>query len=246
MRALKSDTDNIVVREYPTDDFIPHKRVKVEKGYLSIFGTFDIETTNIEIEGKPAAIMYIWQACIGDTEGRQRDVYVGRTWRDFVRFIETIAEQYKLNDKRRIVWYVHNLGFEFQFLRSLLYVTDMFAAKSRVPITFIGNNSHEFRCSWKMSNMSLFKLCEAENVPHGKLEGYDYTKERYADTELDDLELLYCVDDVLGLHEAICHSMKMSGDTLATVPKTSTGYVRREARERVIPSDLVRFHRSSL
>ena len=233
MRVLKSGTDSIVVREYPADEFEPHKRVKVEKGYLSIFGTFDIETTNIEIDGKPAAIMYIWQACIGDTEGRRRDVYVGRTWRDFVRFIETIAEHYKLNEKRRLVWYDHNLGFEFQFLRSLIYVTDMFAAKSRVPISFIANGSHEFRCSWKMSNMSLFKLCEAEGVPHGKLEGYDYGKERFPDTELSDEEMLYCVDDVLGLHEAICHSMKMSGDTLATVPKTSTGYVRREARERV-------------
>lgn len=234
MKALKSaQGDTLVIYEYPQDPIKPHKRVMSQSGYLSIFGTFDIETTNIELNNAPLAIMYIWQACIGDLEGKQRDIYVGRTWRDFIDFLVEIADYYHLHDKRRIVWYVHNLGFEFQFLRSLLYITDMFAVEKRVPVSFIGNGCHEFRCSWRLTNMSLAKFCESENVPHGKLSGYDYLKKRYPDTPLKPSELLYCVDDVLGLHEGICHSLKMSGDTLATVPKTSTGYVRREARERM-------------
>ena len=234
MRVLKSEVgSDVIVYEYPQDPIRPHKRVMAQSGYLSIFGTFDIETTNIVLNAAPCAIMYIWQACLGDLEGNQRDVYVGRTWRDFVDFLAEIADRYKLHSKRRIVWYDHNLGFEFQFLRSLLYISDMFAVKKRVPVSFIGNDCHEFRCSWRLTNMSLAKFCESENVEHGKLSGYDYLKERFADTPMTDDELLYAVDDVLGLHEGICHSLKMSGDTLATVPKTSTGYVRREARERV-------------
>ena len=233
MKVLQNEDDNIIVNEYPADPLRPHSRVGVAGGYLTIFGTFDIETTIINRGTDPKAIMYIWQACIGDMDGRQRDVYVGRTWADFLLFIEQIADKYKLNKKRRMVWFIHNAGFEFQFLRSILSISDMFAVKPRVPISFIGNLWHEFRCSWKLSNMSLSAFCENEKVAHGKLSGFDYLKERFPDTVLADFELLYYVDDVLGLHEAICHLMKTGGDTLASLPKTSTGFVRREARERV-------------
>lgn len=233
MRVLKNGDDNIVVNEYPTDPVRPHSRVGVVGGYLTIFGTFDIETTIIDRDTEPKAVMYIWQACLGDVNGNQRDVYTGRTWSDFVTFIEYIADKYKLGKKRRLVWYVHNLGFEFQFLRSILSISDMFAVKPRVPISFNGNGWHEFRCSWKLSNMSLGSFCTNEKVEHGKRTGYDYLKPRFSDTELTDEETLYCVDDVLGLHEAICHLMTTGGDNLATIPKTSTGFVRREARERV-------------
>lgn len=233
MRTLKSEDDSIIVREYPNDEYLAHKCVSVESGYLSIFGTLDIETTNITYGEKVIAIMYIWQVCIGDLEGKQRDIYTGRTWRDLIDLLAIIADKFKCNSKRKIVLYVHNLAFEFQFLRSLLYIEKMFAVKKRVPLKFVGNECFEFRCSYKLTNMSLAKFCEAENVKHGKRTGFDYLKERYPDTTLSDFDLLYAIDDVLGLHEAICHKLKMDKDTLATVPLTSTGYVRREARERV-------------
>lgn len=233
MKVLKNGADKIIVNEYPADEIRPFSRVGVVGGYLTIFGTFDIETTIINRDTEPQAIMYIWQACLGDTDGRQRDVYIGRTWKDFLQFIEAIADRYKLSKKRRLIWYVHNLGFEFQFLRSIVSVSDMFAVKSRVPISFNGNGWHEFRCSWKLSNMGLASFCTNEQVEHGKQSGFNYLKERFPDTKLTDKELLYCVDDTLGLHEAVTHLMHTGGDNLATIPKTSTGYVRREARERV-------------
>lgn len=103
MRVLKNGDDSIVVNEYPTDPVRPHSRVGVVGGYLTIFGTFDIETTIIDRDTEPKAVMYIWQACIGDVNGNQRDVYTGRTWADFVTFIEYIADKYKLGKKRRLV-----------------------------------------------------------------------------------------------------------------------------------------------
>ena len=234
MRAIQSENDNIVINEYPADAIQYHSGVVITDGYLSIFGTFDIETTNILIDGEVRAIMYIWQFCIGDIKGKWRDVYVGRTWDDLIRFIASIASHYKLNAKNKMVVYIHNAAFEFQFMRSLFNITRMFAVKKRLPVSFDVDFAFEFRCSYKLSNMSLGKFCEEEKAEHGKRTGYDYLKKRYPDTELDNDELLYCIDDVLGLHEAITHLMQASGDTLKTIPLTSTGYIRREARARVL------------
>ena len=233
MRQLQNGEDKIIVNEYPHDPIIYHKGVTLTNGYLSIFGTFDIETTNIYIDDDTRAIMYIWQICIGDTRGAWRDIYVGRTWSDLQIFFANIANHYKLGDKRQMVLYIHNAAFEFQFMRSVFNITRMFAVKKRVPVSFDVDYAFNFRCSYKLSNMSLFKFCEEEKAEHGKQTGFDYKKARFADTYLSDDELLYCIDDVYGLHESICHSIKMSHDTLSTIPQTSTGYIRREARARV-------------
>ena len=44
------------------------------------------------------------------------------------------------------------------------------------------------------------------------------------------MELEYCINDVCGLVEAINALMERDGDTLQTIPLTSTGYVRRNAK----------------
>lgn len=243
MRVLKNeDGNNILVREYPQDPIMWHKGVVVTDGYLSIFGTFDIETTNIEIDNDIKAIMYIWQVCIGDVAGTWRDVYVGRKWSDLQSFFATIGDRYQLNNKRKMVWFDHNLGFEFQFVRSVFTVTRIFAVKKRVPVSCDFSYGFEFRCSYRLSNMSLAKFCEEEKAEHGKRTGFDYSVERFPDTELTDGDLLYCVDDVLGLHESVCHLMKTGGDTLDTIPLTSTGYIRREARAHVFQNPKNFFH----
>jgi hypothetical protein len=234
MRVVKNGEDNTIINEYAKDPIIYHSGVLVTDGYLSIFGTFDIETTNIHIDGEIRAIMYIWQFCIGDVCGEWRDVYVGRTWDDFIRFTAEIAAHYKLNDNKKMCVYIHNAAFEFQFMRSIFNVTRMFAVKKRMPVSFDVDYAFNFRCSYKLSNMSLSKFCEEEQAIHGKRTGYNYEKERFADTYLDDEELLYCIDDVLGLHEAITHLMQAGGDTLKSIPLTSTGFIRREARARVL------------
>ena len=90
----------------------------------------------------------------------------------------------------------------------------------------------EFRCSYKLTNMSLKQFTTRMKVEHTKLSGeeFDYSVKRYPWTELSDEELEYCVNDVLGLVEAINKLMERDGDTLQTIPMTSTGYVRRNAK----------------
>ena len=70
-------------------------------------------------------------------------------------------------------------------------------------------------------------------VKHGKLSGkkFDYSKIRTPYTELSEYELRYCLDDVIGLREAIQKEMELDNDNLYTFPLTSTGYVRREVKK---------------
>ena len=70
-------------------------------------------------------------------------------------------------------------------------------------------------------------------VEHCKLSGekFDYSKKRFPWTKMNDYEIAYSVNDVIGLLEAMKKRMDNDGDTLYSLPLTSTGYVRRKAKQ---------------
>lgn len=194
---------------------VPRKRGQRKK-YYDLVCAFDIETTNIDKYKQ--SIMYIWQFQIDD-----KVTVIGRYWSEFVDFYN------RLNDiftEANLVVLVHNLSFEFQWLKSVIPIDKVFAMSDRKVLYFL-SGSMEFRCTYLHSNMSLEKYLEKMNVQDKKVKGFDYKKKRYAWTELTDDELLYCINDVRGLVQAYKYEMLKDGDTLITVPYTSTGYVRR-------------------
>lgn len=205
--------------------------------YLEIPCAFDIETTNIfekddagniNTEKRPFAFMYHWQFCIND------EVCFGRTWKEFQTLLNDLTYRMSLSNKRRLVIWCHNLNFEFQFFRRFVNVIDGFYKDDRVPLKVVIDGGIEFRDSYILSNMTLAKFCENEpNVTHYKLSGddYDYLKIRTPKTPMTDYELSYCYNDVRGLVE--CIASRMKEDTLGTMPMTSTGYVRRDARNAI-------------
>ncbi|MBO5900574.1 MAG: hypothetical protein J6Q80_07535 [Lentisphaeria bacterium] len=65
----------------------------------------------------------------------------------------------------------------------------------------------------------------------------DYRVQRTPKSILSEKNLTYCAVDVIGLHAALSLDMKQTGDTVASVPLTSTGYVRRDYKNRVIKAD---------
>lgn len=231
MRVLENGDDSVTVYEYPADPLLRIPKTLSIKNYLETYAAFDIETSNIDIGDKTQAIMYLWQCCIGNE--RRRDVYVGRTWKDFQRFLQQLKVMYDLAPDKRLVVWVHNLAFEFQFLRSVLEVTKMFAVKKRVPVVATFDGVFEFRCSYRLSNMSLAKFAESENAVHKKQKDFNYLITRYPDTYINDSDLYYGVCDVLSLHESVASLMRAYSDTLGSMPYTSTGYVRRDSREAV-------------
>ena len=207
------------------DEFAFSKVVRGARGtYLNVPCAFDIETTNITNVEKPYAFMYQWQFCICDK------VFFGRTWSEFLDLLGELRD--RLNLRGRILpIYVHNLSFEFQFMRRFLHWTDVFLKAPRHVLKATADGVFEFRDSYALSNMSLAKFCK--NTPDVVFmkydkEEFDYKKIRTPETELTEKEQGYCYCDVAGLSECIAYLMKE--DNLATIPMTSTGYVRRDFR----------------
>lgn len=189
--------------------------------------------TNKKIIEDFISIMYIWQFQIGE------DItIIGRTWEQFNSLIDDLTKA--LTNKERLMIFVHNLSYEFSFLKDKkilgkkLDERSVFCVKPRTVLSFLCcDNKLEFRCSYIHSNMSLDEFTNKMQVKHTKLSGdeFDYSKYRDSDTVLTDRELEYCVNDVIGLVEAINKELEVDGDTLYTIPKTSTGYVRRDIKK---------------
>ena len=199
----------------------PHGRKRQK--YIDCVCAFDIETSTLP--DMEQAIMYIWQFQVGDLT----TVY-GRTWEEYFDFLRRIREEIRPN---ALVIYVHNLSFEFQFLKGLydFQEEEVFAVDSRKVLKATMWGTFEYRCSYLHSNMSLDAFTHRMGVPAAKLPDFDYGKVRYPWTPLSEDEMAYCVNDVRGLVQALTKEMAMDKDTLYTIPLTSTGYVRRDCKK---------------
>ena len=144
----------------------PGRRRSGASRYANVLATFDIETTNMrEIK---QSFMWHWQACI---KGK---VIVGRTWEEFSEFLERIHES--LPEGLCFVWYVHNLAFEFQFLRAIHHFderplrpgvdSEVFCVTGRKVVRALIGERFEFRCSCFLTNMRLRECLKKMNIEH--------------------------------------------------------------------------------
>lgn len=205
-------------------------------GYMEDFMTLDTEFSSVAWEefagkGQPYrkrayGLTYLWSACVFG------EVYEGRTIEELLELFRALQENLGLSKNRRLLCFVHNLGADFPYIYPWMSWNKIFAPQERRPLCCSCDEGFEFRCSWKLANMSLEKFLQSEGVRHQKQSGaaYDYRKLRTPDTELSVFEKYYAACDVLGLYEAIHSKMDKDGDTTATIPMTSTGYVRRYCR----------------
>lgn len=195
------------------------------KHYKDIICAFDIEATNDKRSEQ--AFMYIWQFQFGENY-----TIIGRTWDEFLFFLQEIEKHLKKNEF--IIIFVHNLSYEFQFLRGIYPFEneEVFAIQPRKVLKCEMMNHFEYRCSYLLTNMSLAAFTSRMGVEALKLSGeeFDYTKDRYPWTELTDYELQYSINDVLGLVQALKEYMKLYGDNLYSLALTNTGFVRRDTK----------------
>lgn len=217
------------IYNFPYEALITMPVVRTKnKNYYNVSSAFDIETTTIipksDVEN-PYGFMYHWQMCLN------KYVVFGRTWKEFTYFLDKLRYILRLNNNNILVVFVHNLAFEFQFMYDFIQIDSIFAKDVRKPLKVLSNGI-EFRCSYFLSNMSLAKFCEnSELCTHYKLDGedFDYNKIRTPKTKMTETEKAYCFNDVYGLCE--CIDSYLLHDTIASLPLTSTGFVRRECRK---------------
>lgn len=216
---------------YDLLDFKPLARTKASRGaaYADAIGAFDIETTRlVEIE---QSIMYIWQFCIDFPDGHDV-VIMGRTWAEWQHCL--FAVKARLNGLR-LQCFIQNASYEFQFLSGIYPFKDseVFILEGRSILYFNMYRAFEFRCSYKLFNMSLAEATAKYCPDYHKKEGADfgYEARRFADTPLTRKQLLYCLYDVWGLCKAVRALMALFKDDSYTLPYTATGFVRREAKE---------------
>ena len=84
--------------------------IKGGKKLVNYVCSFDTETTNIVLDGKKLAFVYLWGFSFNN------EFYVaGRTMQEFMQFIDNMIEflsMYELN----IAIYCHNLSFDYTFI----------------------------------------------------------------------------------------------------------------------------------
>lgn len=205
--------------------------------YYNLACTFDIETTTL-LTDEPFAFMYQWQFCIEDY------VFMGKTWEEFQEFLAILSQKLGLYIRehdnlligKSLVVYVHNLSYEFQFMRYFIgdlihpLITDKYQ-----PLLIPTSQGFTFRCSYRLTNKSLEKF--TKGFEHAKLSGdldYNITRVPVLDDPkngLNDTELAYCYNDVKGLAEALRDRLEKDKYNIASIPLTSTGYVRKDTQK---------------
>lgn len=171
------------------------------------------------------ACMYIWQFSINE------QVYYGRTWQEFVCFLDRLDA----NDNTKKIVFVHNLGFEFQALWSVVRVKDVMSRKSRKLLScHLEDYNIEMRCTLMLSNLKLEKLPDVYQLPVKKKVGdLDYSKLRTPITHLTEKELGYCEFDCLVTYWYIRTELE-TYERVDRLPVTSTGKVRKQLQRLVL------------
>lgn len=200
--------------------------------YINMANAFDIETTSFTDRGKYRATMYIWQVSINGV------IIIGRTWDEFLELCDILKEHFNLYKEKILVIYVHNLSYEFQFMRRLFSWIDVFSLEERRPLYATAECGIQFRCSYLLSGMSLERVGNSlVNHKIKKLVGsLDYTKLRHSKTKLTTEEIAYCINDVKVVTAYIAERIAADGD-ITKIPLTKTGYVRKATRTACFGTD---------
>lgn len=237
-------TDDGPVYEYPhVNDFIDYvvqdgdlptctkrKGGKVYK-LINCPCAFDIETTSLLQNDDKYGFMYIWMFGINGIS-----IY-GRTWDEFIDFINQLTERLNINPYKRLVCYIHNFSFEFQFFRKLFDWIDFFALDERKPMYAVTSDGIEFRCSYLLTGSSLAKVGDdLLKYKCKKMVGdLDYSLIRGSKTPMSEEELGYCINDIRVVMCKIKECLDSEQD-IGQIPNTKTGYVRRDVKKRVLHS----------
>lgn len=209
-----------------SSSLLPITRNNKKITYYNVPAAFDIETSSFYYMGEKHAAMYIWQF------GIMNWVTYGRTWDEFIGFMGVLSDVLGLEENVRLVVYVHNLAYEWQFIRKLIKWDKVFLLEERKPVYAIWGG-FEFKCSLKLSSKSLAKVGEdlVKYKVSKKVGDLDYRLNRFHSTPLTETELEYCENDIRVLLAYIQEKIETDG-SICFIPLTNTGYVRNYCRKK--------------
>ena len=210
------------------NEYVSHaKMTKYKKvTYYELVTSFDIESTSTIVDGQKVAFMYVWQFAFENV------LVYGRTWQEYQDFTNKLAQMLKLDDQHRLIVYVHNLAFEFQFMRKYFDWESVFATDTRNPIKAVTDQGIEYKDSYILAGLNLDHV--AKNLHKHKIKklvGYlDYDQVRTYKTPLTSEELAYCANDIIIVVDYIHEQIDEYG-SITNIPLTNTGRVRRYTKD---------------
>ena len=202
--------------------------------YFNCACSFDIETTSfIDSHNEKCATMYEW------TLGLNGLCMIGRTWQEFINVIGVIVDSLLLDKDRRLIIGVHNLGYEFQFMRHYFEWEKVFAVDLRKPVYALTTNGIEFRDTLILSGYKLETVGKnLHTYKVAKMVGdLDYKKIRNSKTKLTEKEIGYCINDVKVVMAYLQECINTEGN-IAKIPLTKTGYIRCFVRNACFGNDI--------
>lgn len=229
-----------MILQYPNDkDTIIEQFQHYEKtcgllrgNIIDLASSFDIETTSDQ--NQKTAYMYIWQWGVGEC------LIYGRTWSDFLAFYCDLCKYLRIGkptergDKRRkLITLIHNMGFEFTFIKCRLpwqnkksnsgFIPNIFAKSPRDIITGVTKQNVEFRCTYALTGVSLAKLAKDYKLSDKLVGDLDYNIPRNSQTPLSEKELSYALRDIEILCQfwPIYRDMYIKGDSKIPTTKTA-------------------------
>lgn len=204
--------------------------------YYNIPAAFDIEVSSFyeKLDGKEydnpkgdkRAIMYVWQF------GIYSFATYGRTWEEYSVFISLVNQILNLNENHRLMVFVHNLPYEFQFIRKRYEWSKIFLLEERSPVYAL-NEGVEYRCSLKLSGGKRLADLAKDLIKYRaeKMTGdLDYLVIRTPKTPLTTKEMGYILGDIVVLLAYIQEKIEHDG-SIVKLPLTNTGYVRNYCRK---------------
>lgn len=200
-----------------------HKMISYATDYMCL----DTETSHTD---NLTGWVYQWAV-------KFKGVYIyGRKPSELMEYLNEVAEHYQLKHDKRIIIYVHNLQYDFQYLKRYLMQYD-----PSIKVLAIDNHTvltadvlgFRFICSYKLTNLSLDVLSNSYSKKYLKATGeIDYSIVRYQDTKLTATDWEYMFSDVASQYDGIEQYLAMNGyDFCANAPFTSTGFVRNVCRK---------------
>ncbi|MBO7696330.1 MAG: hypothetical protein J6T10_27145 [Methanobrevibacter sp.] len=208
---------------------LKYKTIKTNKGisYVNLPCAIDIEVSSFyDTKNEKVGLLYCF------TLGINGHSYLGRTKDDLLNLISFIIDTFTLSKDKRLIFYVHNLSYEFQFFMKWFQWISVFALRNRTPVKAVTFDGIEFRCSYLLSGYSLEKIGEhLTTYKVNKMVGdLDYRKIRTPMTRLEDGEIKYVLNDGLIVMSYIMEQIEAHKNDITKIPLTKTGEVRKYCR----------------